>query len=425
MPFAMHARSPIRQRHRTHSQFLGLAGALWVGIACGCSAAGSSDGASGSQSGAGQGGMDASGGATAGQSGLGPSGAGASSGLGDDAAPSGVGQGGAGASGASQSGGSAGASGTVNRPDGSSDAQDAAPDGGTPADAASDGQPSGKVSHRLLSGFSDRGRLTLLTKDGQIEWQYDVSTIGPEANDAWLLPSGNVVFAHVNGARELTPTKQVVWNYSAPAGSEVQSCQPLSNGNYLLGEAHNGGMGLLREVDATGAVRATITVNAPSALSAHNQFREVRKTPQGTYLVTYLAPNVAEEFDASGKLLRTFPCGSFVAVRLPEGNTLVSCGDAHRVIEVDPQNNVVWQITETEIPGNRLDFAAGLQRLANGNTVICNWPGHAGAATPPPQAFEVTPDKKVVWELNDSRLGWVSNVEVLDPEASAGGVVLR
>jgi hypothetical protein len=57
--------------------------------------------------------------------------------------------------------------------------------------------------------------------------------------------------------------------------------------------------------------------------------------------------------------------------------------------------------------------------------VICNWPGHTGVASPPPQAFEVTREKKVVWELNDSRLGWVSNLEVLDPEATAGGAVLR
>ncbi len=258
MLFATRTQSPIRQRHSTYSQFLGAACALWVGIACGCSAAGSSIGASGSQSGAAQGGIDASGGAAAGQSGLGQGSAGASSGLGDDAATSGSGQGGTGASDASLGSDNDGASGG-GPADGSSSAQDAGPDRDTPIDAASDGQPSGKVSHRVLSSFSDRGILALLTKGGQIEWQYDVMTLGGEANDAWLLPSGNVVFAHVNGARELTPTKQVIWSYTAPVGSEVHSCQPLSNGNYLLGEAHNGGIGLLREVDATGAVRASTT----------------------------------------------------------------------------------------------------------------------------------------------------------------------
>ena len=65
------------------------------------------------------------------------------------------------------------------------------------------------------------------------------------------------------------------------------------------------------------------------------------------------------------------------------------CGDDHRVIEVDGQGSVVWQVTEHEIPGNQLGFAAGLQRLPNGNTIICNWPGHGGVPANQPQAFEL------------------------------------
>ena len=300
--------------------------------------------------------------------------------------------------------------------------------GGDPPDASSDSagtastpSPEAGASgagHRVLSSVSDRGPLAIVGADSQIEWQYDVLSLGGEANDAWLLPSGDVVFAYKQGAQELTPAKQVVWNYSAPPGSEVHSCQPLPNGRFLLGEAHDQGLGYLREVDDTGKVQTTVTLQVPGGLSAHDQFREVRKTEQGTYLVTYLQLDKAMEFDASGQKLREFPCGMFVAVRLPDGNTLVSCGDDHRVIEVDPQDNVVWQVTETEIPGNTLGFAAGVQRLANGNTVICNWPGHTGLSSPPPQAFEITRDKQVVWELDDAQLGWVSNVELLDNVAS-------
>jgi hypothetical protein len=292
-------------------------------------------------------------------------------------------------------------------------------------DAISSDAPPGKVAHRVLSSVSDKGLLALVTADGQIEWQLDVLSLGGEANDAWALPSGNIVFAYKQGAREITAAKQTVWNYAAPAGSEVHSCQPLSNGNYLLGEAHDGGLGYLREIDAMGKVVSTVTLNVGAGIGAHGQFREVRKTPQGTYLVTYLQLDKAMEFDATGKMLRTFPCGSFVAVRLPDGNTLISCGDAHRVIEVDPQNKVVWEVTENEIAGNKLGFAAGVQRLANGNTVICNWPGHFGTDPREPQAFELTRDKKLVWELQNAQLGWTSNVEVLDPEAKVDGVVLR
>ncbi|HXI56310.1 MAG TPA: hypothetical protein VNO55_09635, partial [Polyangia bacterium] len=298
-------------------------------------------------------------------------------------------------------------------------------DAATPiTDGASSDGPAGKVSHRFLNAISDRGIMALVARDGQVEWQFNVMSLGSEANDAWVLANGNIAFAYVKGAREMTPAKEVVWNYAAPAGTEVQSCQPLPNGNFLIGEAHDGGVGLLREIDGTGKVVSTVTVTEPGGFSPHNQFREVRKTPQGTFLVTYLQSNKAVEFDAAGKQLRQFACGSFVAIRLPNGNTLSSCGDAHRVIEVDPQDKIVWEVNESEIPGNRLGFAAGLQRLANGNTVICNWPGHAGAADQP-QAFELTRDKKVVWEMNNPQLGWTSNIEVLDPEAKVDGIVLR
>jgi hypothetical protein len=42
-------------------------------------------------------------------------------------------------------------------------------------------------------------------------------------------------------------------------------------------------------------------------------------------------------------------------------------------------------------------------RLANGNTIICNWVGGDQKKEEWPgsiQAFEVTPDKKLVWKLS-------------------------
>jgi len=293
--------------------------------------------------------------------------------------------------------------------------------GGVAGGAGAAGAAGGKVEHRFVSGMSDGGPVALVAADGHVEWQYDLSG---EANDAWQLSNGDIVFAYKTGARELTPAKQVVWNYDAPAGSEIHSCQPLPNG-FLLGEAHDGGTGYLRELDLAGKLQKTVTIQVAAALSAHGQFREVRKTSQGTYLVTYLDLDKAREVDDGGRVLREFPCGSFVAIRLKDGNTLVSCGDDHRVIEVDALGSVVWEVTQKEIPGNQLGFAAGLQRLGNGNTIICNWPGHGGVPAGQPQAFELTRDKRVVWQLNNPALKLVSNLEALDPDAAIDGVVYR
>ena len=60
------------------------------------------------------------------------------------------------------------------------------------------------------------------------------------------------------------------------------------------------------------------------------------------------------------------------------------------MFEVDPRGNTVWQVTSEDLPGIRLAFMTGLQRLPNGNTVMTNWLGHGHFGTAP-QVIEVTP----------------------------------
>jgi len=113
-------------------------------------------------------------------------------------------------------------------------------------------------------------------------------------------------------------------------------------------------------------------------------------------------------------------------VRLPDGNTLIACGDAHTLIEVDAHDKVVWRIDENELPGNPLRFVAGVQRLPNGNTVVCNWGGH-GHRGKQPQVFEVTRDKKVVWQVFDNKqFRLFSSIHLLDvPGDPTKGEILR
>ena len=71
--------------------------------------------------------------------------------------------------------------------------------------------------------------------------------------------------------------------------------------------------------------------------------------------------------------------GPHSVVRLANGDTLIACADkgrAARVVEVDGKGKTVWEIAGDELPGISLKFMAGLERLANGNTVITNWQGH-------------------------------------------------
>lgn len=269
-------------------------------------------------------------------------------------------------------------------------------------------------SHRFLKCGAASESVAIVGTNGEIEWEYPIRD---ETSDAWLLDNGNVIFSFKKGVREVKPDKSLAWEYLAPAGAENHSCQPLAEGLFLVGESYSNGTSALFEMQRGGQVRKTVTIS--NGGNAHGQFRQVRKTPQGTYLVCFQrGGGKAQEYDGAGKLLRTFPGGRFVAVRLPDGNTLIACGDEHRLIEVDPAGTVVWELTQNGVEGLSLGFVAGVQRLPNGNTVFCNWSGHGGAKDQP-QLVELTRDKKIVWSVRDPRLKLISCVNILDPGAGS------
>jgi len=85
---------------------------------------------------------------------------------------------------------------------------------------------------------------------------------------------------------------------------------------------------------------------------------------------------------------------------LPNGNILIFDNGTHRrdrpetfsrVIEVDPRaSEIVWQYTDPALFEFFSPYISGAQRLANGNTLICE--GMFG------RLFEVTQEGQVVWE---------------------------
>jgi hypothetical protein len=247
-------------------------------------------------------------------------------------------------------------------------------DGGAGTGAAVSEQPAGPIKHRVLSSISHQGPLAIVDEEEEIEWQYDVLQLGDEANDAWLLPSGNLAYAYKKGAQELTQQRQVVWNFPAPGGSEIQSCQPLPGGHFLIAEAHDGGVGYLRELDGSGKEVSSVTVDVGQNVGAHGQFRQVRKTPQGTYLASYNGLNKSREYGAQGQLLREFPWWCFC------------CRQGARRQYLD-------QLLRPRCRGRRAEQC----RLAS------------RARRDPGQPLRL----------------WISNLEVLDPAAQANGAIMR
>jgi uncharacterized protein (UPF0248 family) len=188
--------------------------------------------------------------------------------------------------------------------------------------------------------------------------------------------------------------------------------------------AESGPMRII-EVDRHGKIVNEVPLKT-NCTNIHLQMRCARKLASGNYIVGQYQDAVVREYDKTGRVVREIPVEmAFGGIRLADGNTLIAAGDAHRVVEVDKDGKVVWEIKENDLPGNPLRFIAGLQRLPNGNTVVCNWGGH-GFVGQQPQIFEVTRDKKVVGEVYDfNQFGTIGGVLLLDVEGDATQYEIR
>ena len=275
------------------------------------------------------------------------------------------------------------------------------------------------TTHRFLCCDYQGNKVAIVGADGSVEWEFSTQT----PQDCWLLPNRNILFCYTNGAREVSPDKQIVWEYKAPAKAQCHSCQPLPDGSVLVAEC---GMSRIVEAGRDGQVAKEIKI-ASQAKNLGHQFRGTRKTADGHYWVCLMDEQKIVELKPDGTLLQTISVEGFphAAIKLPNGNLLVTLGETGKVIELDNKQKIVWQLDKNEVLGNPLRLPAGCQRLPNGNTIVCNYlPGPFMGKQP--QAFEVTRDKKVVWEFADhAHFKTVNQIYLLDLLERTNGGPLR
>lgn len=262
------------------------------------------------------------------------------------------------------------------------------------------------VMHAYLCSDIGAKRVFKMSATGEIEWEYPAD----QCTDAWLLASGNVLMSFTGkqrGVREVTPDKQVVWEYTTD--SEVWGCQRLDNGNTLVAECV---ANRLLEVDRLGQIIKVVPIEPTD--NVHMGIRHARKLPNGHYLACFLDHKAVREYDTTGKMIRQMdvPDLAFSAIRLKNGNTVIGYRDG--VIEVDPQDKVVWHLTQEDLPTVKLYWICCIQRLDNGNTVVGNWFIHKRHLDSTP-FFEVTPDKEVVWQVEmHERMFDPASIQILD-----------
>jgi hypothetical protein len=267
-----------------------------------------------------------------------------------------------------------------------------------------------------------------IVRDGKVQWTYSIpirttdSTL-QEWGDATLRSDGNIVFSRKTGAGIVRPDRTLLWNYDAPKGYEVHVAQPIGLDRVMIVQNGNPAKVMFFNVK-TNTLEKELTLPVANPANAHAQFRAVRYTKAGTILAAHMDWNKVTEYDTTGrKLWEVAVLSPWTALRLPNGNTLVSSNNGF-VKEFNSRGDVVWQYDKSDAAaaGIRLFNTQGIARLPNGNTILSSWMAN-GIKDPKEwpgavQFIEVTPDKKIVWALRSwdepANLGPATTIQLLD-----------
>lgn len=252
------------------------------------------------------------------------------------------------------------------------------------------------VAHSFfIAGPSFTG---IIDEDGKEVWDAG----RPGARDGFVLPNGNVLIAWGNEVKEFTREKKVVFQYAkSPDNQEIGTVERLPGGNTLITEL--GAKPRLMEVNPEGKVVVDVPL-LPETTNGHMQTRMARKLPNGNYLVPHLLAFQVKEYSPKGEVIRSFATDlpelggraaenwPFTAIRLENGNTLVTLTHGNQVVELNAEGKVVWKITNDDLEGKPLADPCGAQKLPNGNVIIASY-GTKGRV----KILEVSPEKKLVW----------------------------
>lgn len=232
---------------------------------------------------------------------------------------------------------------------------------------------------------------------------------GGNNNDAWMLPTGNILIAD-GRAWEADKEGKCVWEYRSEdnTGGACYSAQRLPDGSTLIGENSTG-----RVFELTPAGEKKHIIQVPlNKGNRHQTLRMVRRLADGSTLVCRSGANIVERYapGCTDKPVwsQKVPGLAFAAVADAEGNIYIS--SLNQVQKWSPENKLLWELKANET-GLPIKNMTGLHLLPNGNLVIGCYGYGKGIG-----AFEVTPKKEILWAYrsgepcNDSHMA----VQLLD-----------
>lgn len=226
---------------------------------------------------------------------------------------------------------------------------------------------------RTFAGTDYSQGIVFVMENQQIVWKHPA----PESNDLWVLPNGNLLFTTGKGVLEMTRQNDTIFHYESK--SPIFACQRLTNGNTFIGECSTGRM---LEVSPKGTIVKEVCILPKGVTDAGFGFmRNARRLDNGHLLVAHYEGETVKEYDARGKVVWNLnvPGGPHSVIRLPNGHTLIAVADKNqnpRIIEVTKAGNVVWELSNADLPDKPLKFLGGFQYFSDGRILLSNWTGH-------------------------------------------------
>jgi hypothetical protein len=238
----------------------------------------------------------------------------------------------------------------------------------------------------------------ILGENGEVVWDSGK----PGARDGYVLSDGHVLICWSDEVKEYDLNKQVIFTFkkSAPE-NELGTAVRLDNGRTMITES--GRKPRLVEVDVFGNILVSIPLQ-PETDNIHMQTRMARKLPNGNYLVPHLLAFAVKEYKTDGSVVNEFRTDleelggraaenwPFTAIRLNNGNTVVTLTHGNKIVELDRKGKVVWKLSNQDFSEQPFADPCGAQRLPDGNTMIASY-----GATKGIKLFEVDKKNRMVW----------------------------
>jgi hypothetical protein len=272
---------------------------------------------------------------------------------------------------------------------------------------------SSTLQHELLA--IDEGHATLLyinERDSVKDWVVPIGQ--PQARDMQLIGGNKILIGHHHGYTEFDiATGKITKEFKSFEGVTAARRQP--NGNTIIAGVNVAGATsvVILELDASDR-------EIHRAVFPGDYVRLIRQTKQGTYLMS--CNDRIREGSRDGKYLREFLVEGFYhawkALRLPNGNLIVTAGYGAFAVELDEKGKILRKFGGKEsVPEKvRPFFYAMFQLLPNGNIVLANWQGHGeGFGNSGVQLLEFNRAGEIVWSWSRSEMiSSLQGVLVLD-----------